>query len=131
MDDPIATEYRFTLPVGYLTEDGVLLRDGVMRLATAADEINSMRDHRVQDNPAYQPVVVLSRVLVRLGTLEVITPPVIEKLYMADFNHLLRLYEQINQIDVEGGQPAAAGRTQEGFAGNVESLPLSTSFMRR
>lgn len=131
MDDPISIEFPFTLPVGYRAEDGTLYRDGVMRLATAADEIYSMRDSRVQVNPAYQSIVVLSRVVVSLGRLEVITPAVVESLFMADFNHLLRLYEKINQLDSDSGTQPAPAQSQETLPGNVESLPFQTSYMRR
>jgi hypothetical protein len=131
MDDPISIEFPFTLPIGYRAEDGSLYRDGVMRLATAADEIYSMRDSRVQVNAAYQPIVVLSRVVISLGKLEVITPAVIESLFMADFNYLLRLYENINQLDAESSTPPAPGQAQETLAGNVQSLPFQTSYMRR
>jgi hypothetical protein len=131
MDDPISIEFPFTLPIGYRAEDGSLYRDGVMRLATAADEIFSMRDSRVQVNPAYQSIVVLARVVVSLGRLELITPAVIESLFMADFNHLLRLYEKVNQLDADSGAQQAPGQLQETRPGNVESLPFQTSFMKR
>jgi hypothetical protein len=90
-----------------------------------------MRDSRVQVNAAYQPIVVLSRVVISLGKLEVITPAVIESLFMADFNYLLRLYENINQLDAESSTPPAPGQAQETLAGNVQSLPFQTSYMRR
>jgi hypothetical protein len=131
MDDPISIEFPFTLPIGYRAEDGSLYRDGVMRLATAADEIFSMRDSRVQVNPAYQSIVVLARVVVSLGRLELITPTVMENLFMADFNHLLRLYEKINQLEPDSGTQPAVAQLQETLPGNVESLPFQTSFMRR
>jgi len=131
MEDPISIEFPFTLKIGLHGDDGTLHRDGVMRLATAADEIVSMRDSRVQANPAYQPIIVLSRVIVRLGTLEVITPAVMETLFMADYNQLLKLYEEINQLDTDAGDFAAPGQPSEAFRGNVESLPFQASFMRR
>jgi len=131
MEDPISIEFPFTLKIGLHGDDGTLHRDGVMRLATAADEIVSMRASRVQANPAYQPIIVLSRVIVRLGTLEVITPAVMETLFMADYNQLLKLYEEINQLDTEAGDFAAPGQPSEAFRGNVESLPFQASFMRR
>ena len=77
----IATEVEFTLPVGYRDADGTLHRQGVMRLATAADEILPLKDHRVQSNPAYLTVIVLSRVIVRLGSLDMINTKVIEDLF--------------------------------------------------
>ncbi|HVW51135.1 MAG TPA: hypothetical protein VHC91_12185 [Trinickia sp.] len=131
MEDPICIEFPFTLKIGLRGDDGALHRDGIMRLATAADEIVSMRDSRVQANPAYQPIIVLSRVIIKLGVLEVITPAVMETLFMADYNQLLKLYEEINQLDAESGERAVPGQPLEAFPGNVESLPFQASFMRR
>ncbi len=92
----IVTEFEFTLPVGYADEDGTLHRVGVMRLATAADEILPLRDPRVQANQAYLAVILLSRVVTRLGTLPVINPKVIEGLFVADLAHLQELYNRLN-----------------------------------
>jgi len=94
----IKTEYEFTLPVGYQDEVGNLHRDGVMRLSTAADEINPLKDVRVLANPAYLIVILLSRVITRLGSLAHINPSVIESLYVADLAHLNSLYYEINQV---------------------------------
>lgn len=92
----LATEIPFTLPLGYRDADGLLHREGVMRLATAADEILPLRDHRVQANPAYLPIIVLSRVIVRLGSLDLINTRVIEDLFARDYTYLQNLYNQIN-----------------------------------
>jgi hypothetical protein len=92
----LATQFEFTLPVGVPGADGALHREGVMRLATARDEIEPLRDPKVRDNEAYLSVLLLSRVLTRLGDLDEITPEVVEGLYAADFDHLQRLYERIN-----------------------------------
>src|SRR5450830_662385 len=97
----ISTEVEFTLPLGYRDGDGNLHRNGVMRLATAGDEILPLKDHRVQANPAYLIVIVLSRVVVRLGHLEMINTKVIEDLFSADFAYLQTLYKRINQIDAD------------------------------
>lgn len=75
------TEYEFTLPCGFLDGEGNLHREGVMRRATAADEILPLKDPRVQKNPAYMVVILLSRVVTRLGGLSQINPKVIEDLY--------------------------------------------------
>ena len=75
------TEYEFTLPFGYLDGEGTLHREGVMRLATAADEILPLKDPRVQSNQAYLIVILLARVITRLGSLAQINPKVIEGLY--------------------------------------------------
>ena len=93
------TEVEFELPKGYLDESGTLHRRGVMRLATAADEILPLRDPRVQQNEAYLAVIVLARVIVRLGTLQDIHTGVIEGLYASDLAFLQRLYEQLNSAD--------------------------------
>jgi hypothetical protein len=93
----LKTEYNFTLPVGYVDETGTLHREGTMRLATAADEILPMRDPRVQQNAAYLSVILLSRVVTRLGDLRMVTPMIIEKLFTADFSYLQEMYNRINQ----------------------------------
>ena len=95
------TEYEFVLPHGYLDEDGERHREGVMRLATAADEILPLKDQRVQKNPAYLVVIVLSRVVTRLGSLEGLTTKTIEGLFVSDLAFLQRLYNEINRLDGE------------------------------
>lgn len=90
------TEIEFELPKGYVDESGSLHRRGSMRLATAADEILPLRDPRVQQNEAYLAVIVLARVVTRLGTLGEIHTGVIENLYASDLAYLQRLYEQFN-----------------------------------
>ena len=100
------TEIEFELPKGYVDEEGVLHRRGIMRLATAADEILPLRDPRVQQNEAYLAVIVLSRVIVRLGSLPHIHTGVIEGLYASDLGYLQRLYERIN-----AGEEAEPGPT--------------------
>jgi hypothetical protein len=100
-----ATEVEFTLPKGYVDSGGTLHRKGVMRLATAADEILPLRDPRVQQNEAYLVVIVLARVLVRLGTLTDIDTSVIEGLYASDLAFLQQLYERLNAPGDEGFTP--------------------------
>ena len=95
----VHTEHEFTLPIGYLDTDGTLHREGVMRLATAADEILPLKDPRVVRNPAYLIVILLSRVVTRLGTASPITPKVIEELYAKDLAFLQDLYNEINRLD--------------------------------
>src|SRR5262249_52290776 len=85
------TEYEFTLPCGYLDEDGSLHRHGVMRRATAADEILPLKDPRVVRNPAYLVVILLSRVVTRLDGVSDITPKTIEELYATDLAYLQSL----------------------------------------
>lgn len=94
-----ATEYEFVLPKGYLEADGTLHREGVMRLATAADEILPLKDPRVMANPAYQVIILLSRVVTRLGSLSTITPKVVEGLFTADLAYLQALYNRINDVE--------------------------------
>ena len=95
----LQTEFEFTLPCGFLDEDGTLHRDGLMRRATAADEILPLRDPRVVKNAGYLAVVLLSRVVTRLGSLAVINPKVIEGLFATDMAFLQDLYNRINQLD--------------------------------
>jgi hypothetical protein len=92
----LQTEYEFTLPCGYLDDEGTLHREGVMRLATAADELEPLRDARVQKNPAYLTVILLSRVIQRLGSLEAVTPRTVEGLFAADLAFLQDTYNEIN-----------------------------------
>lgn len=91
------TEFSFTLPQGYVDPEGNLHQEGVMRLSTAYDEIAPMRDPRVQANPGYLVIILLSRVIVRLGTLQQINPKIIENLFSADLVYLQDLYQRINQ----------------------------------
>jgi hypothetical protein len=93
----LQTEHDFTLPMGYVDEAGTLHRDGKMRLATAADEILPMKDPRVQNNPAYLTVILLSRVVTSLGSLKMVNPKVIEGLFAGDFAYLQEMYTRINQ----------------------------------
>ena len=90
------TEVEFTLPRGYMDEGGMLHQDGVMRLATAADEILPLKDPRVQSNPAYLTVIVLSRVITKLGGLPDVNPRIVENLYASDVSFLQSLYQKIN-----------------------------------
>ena len=98
------TEIEFELPKGYVDESGTLHRRGTMRLATAADEILPLRDPRVQQNEAYLAVIVLARVITRLGSLPDIHTGIIEGLYASDLAHLQRLYERFNAGDDETGR---------------------------
>jgi hypothetical protein len=90
------TEYTFTLPQGYVDPTGTLHRHGRMRLATAADEVEPLADDRVRANAAYLGILLLSRVVVQLGTLEGVTPQLVESLFAADFVFLQDLYIRIN-----------------------------------
>ena len=101
------TEVEFTLPKGYLDGNGVLHCDGVMRLATAADEILPLKDPRVQANPAYLTVIVLSRVISRLGTVPDVNTKLIEGLFASDLSYLQALYERINGDEDAGADGAA------------------------
>jgi hypothetical protein len=93
----LQTEFPFTLPMGYVDAEGNLHREGVMRLATAFDEIAPLKDPRVHSNQAYLLIILLSRVVIRLGTLEQINPKVIEGLFAGDLAYLQGLYRRINE----------------------------------
>ncbi len=110
-----ATEIDFTLPKGYLDPDGVLHTEGVMRLATAADEILPLKDPRVQQNPAYLTIIVLARVIVRLGSVRDVNTKVVEGLFASDLNHLQKLYDQLNGDDPGTAEPAAELPRPSGF----------------
>ena len=93
----LQTEFEFTLPRGYVDSEGNLHKQGTMRLATAMDEIVPLRDLRVKSNQGYLAVILLSRVITRLGNLREINTGVIENLFSADFAYLQDFYHQINQ----------------------------------
>jgi len=93
------TEYEFMLPKGYVDSNGDLHQKGVMRLATAADEILPLRDPKVQQNSGYLPVILLARVITTLGTLNAINTKVIEGLYTMDMVYLQDLYQRINMSE--------------------------------
>jgi hypothetical protein len=90
------TEVTFTLPRGYVDGAGNVHREGRMRLATARDEIEPMRDAAVRQNDAYLSVLLLARTITQIGDVTTITPELVENLYAVDFDHLQRLYERIN-----------------------------------
>ena len=103
------TEYEFTLPKGYVDVNGKLHKEGVMRLSTAADEIVSQKDPRVTQNQAFLIVVILSKVITRLGDLQAVDTRVIERLFSADLMYLQGMYQKINELELpicqECGKP--------------------------
>ena len=92
----LQTEFAFSLPKGYVDPDGNLYKEGVMRLANAADVILPQKDARVQQNPAYLVIILLSRVIIKLGELTHITPATIEGLFSSDLDYLQEFYQRIN-----------------------------------
>ena len=100
------TEYEFMLPRGYVDANGELHRKGTMRLATAADEILPLRDPRVQQNSSYLSIILLSRVITKLGNLPTINHKVIEDLFTMDLAYLQDLYQRINMSEMPTYQVA-------------------------
>lgn len=92
------TEFEFILPKGYLDSERNIHRKGVMRLATAMDEIAPLRDPRVKTNSAYATVIILSRVITRLGALSEVTPMVVEGFFAQDLSYLQDFYRHINGL---------------------------------
>ena len=92
------TDISFTLPLGLVDDQGTVHRDGTMRLATARDELEPLGRAEVRHNDAYLSVLLLARTVTRIGDFTEIDPEVIESLYVADFDHLRRLYERINTV---------------------------------
>ena len=90
------TEFEFSLPKGYVDAEGTMHKTGVMRLATAADEILPQKDPRVQQNPAYLVVILLSRVITKFGEVDNVSPKTIEELFSADLAFLQDFYQRIN-----------------------------------
>ena len=91
------TEYPFTLPKGFVDSEGRLHKSGVMRLATAKDEIIPLQDYRVQGNRAYLVIILLSRVIVKLGEIKFIDTDIVENLFSTDLAYLQEFYRRINE----------------------------------
>ena len=91
------TEFDFVLPQGYVDREGNLHREGTMRLATAMDEIAPLRDPRVRENQAYLVIILLSRVITRLGSLQQVSTYEVENMFSGDLAYLQRLYRQVNE----------------------------------
>ncbi len=95
-DGAMRTEFAFELPRGYVGADGTVHRRGVMRLATARDELLPLYDARVQENAAYTTVVLLGRVITSLGSLGSIDSSVIENMFASDVAFLQDFYRRVN-----------------------------------
>src|ERR1041385_7886924 len=93
----LQTEFEFTLPRGYVDSDGTLHRKGVMRLADPVDQDRPLRDPRVKQSQAYLTIILLSRVITKLGTLTDVNPGTIEGLFSSDLTYLQNLYRQIDR----------------------------------
>ncbi len=124
----LQTEFEFTLPRGYVDQTGTVHKTGVMRLATAADEILPLRDSRVTANQAYLVVILLSRVITKLGGLSdsQITPGTIERLFSADLAYLQDFYRRINE-NGHNRVPARCPSCSTYFEVEVEPSPLGES----
>jgi hypothetical protein len=90
------TEFEFVLPKGYVDKDGNLHKKGVMRLATAKDEIAPLEDYRVRNNESYMIIILLARVISKLGDLKNVDTATVEKLFSVDLDYLQRFYQKIN-----------------------------------
>ena len=119
-----AQEFEFMLPRGLVTSDGGVHQQGRMRLSNARDEMRLQRDRQAQDNPVYGDLVMLSQVITQLGSLNPITPEVLENLFTLDLAYLREFYNQINQ---QGHAHVAAQCPQCQHAFQVE-LALSGEF---
>ena len=93
------TEFNFTLPKGFVDKDGNLHKKGVMRLATAKDEIAPLQDHRVRSNQAYMIIILLSRVITKLGDLKSVDSRTVEQFFSVDLDYLQRFYQKINEAE--------------------------------
>ncbi|MDP9221610.1 MAG: hypothetical protein M3P23_13885 [Actinomycetota bacterium] len=124
--DPLRTEFAFELPRGYVDSSGTVHRSGVMRLATARDELVPLRDDRVRENPAYLTVVLLARVVTRLGSIDDIHVGVIENLFASDLAFLQDLYRRVN---TEGTTQAAVRcpECEHSFAVDIAGSRLGES----
>jgi hypothetical protein len=92
----LRTEFAFELPRGYVDDEGKVHHSGVMRLATARDELIPLRDDRVRENSAFLTVVLLARVVTRIGDITDVHAGVIENLFASDLAFLQDMYRRIN-----------------------------------
>lgn len=128
----VRTEYEFVLPRGYLDESGALHKRGTMRLATARDELQPLRDPTVQgpDDPRLT-ILVLARVVESLGTLTLVTPYEIEGLFAADLAYLQDFYGVINfgtpeEIDaLLQAQDEEAARAMAASRNEAQAAPVA------
>lgn len=128
----LTVEHEFELPQGYVDQDGTLHRQGVMRLATAADEILPMKDPRVHSLPAYLIVILLSRVVLRIGSITQVNPGVIERLFASDLDYLQEMYNRVNglvppAIEVTCPHCATAFRAEVPPPGESSATPWTGS----
>ncbi len=127
---PLQTEFEFTLPKGYVDDEGTVHKEGRMRLATAADEIKPLNDLRVQENASYLTIILLSRVITDLGSLERVDTDVIESLFVSDLTYLQELYERVNDGGTEFAdvmeRPPAEGVENPEPDDAMESLEADT-----
>jgi hypothetical protein len=93
----LRTEFEFDLPRGFVDRSGTVHRHGAMRLATVRDELVPLHDDRVRENPAYLTIVLLGRVITRLGTLDEVHAGILENMFASDVAFLQDLYRRINQ----------------------------------
>ena len=92
------TEFNFSLPKGLIDQQGQLHQQGRMRLATAKDELTLLQDRRIQANPAYGSLVMLSQVITQLGDLDAVSPEQLEHLFRPDILYLKAFYERIHDL---------------------------------
>lgn len=128
--NPFRTEYPFTLPFGFVDEDGQLLKEGTMRLSTAGDDLATLGDPRVRANSAYGVVVKLARVITILGHYKGISTAHVEKMYSKDVDYLMDFHDKINQIE-DRSSNGDAGMEADAFSGNFEALPSRVSSIKR
>ncbi|MCK4655452.1 MAG: phage tail assembly protein [candidate division Zixibacteria bacterium] len=116
-----STEFEFTLPKGFIDEEGSVHRDGIMRLANARDEIAPLSDPKVRENKAYLVILILSRVITKLGNISEVTPEVVERFFSADLSYLQDFYRRING-DGEATIPATCPACGHGFNAEFKCL---------
>ena len=104
MNDAIATAlsgFEFILPKGFVDASGEVHRQGLIRPATARDEIEATNHPLVADYPVYQVLVLLSRTILQLGELTNITPEMLEHLFLPDLDYLVEAYNAINPSEAQ------------------------------
>ncbi len=93
--------FNFTLPKGLIDANGQLQQQGIMRRVTGNDELLIQSDRRLQENPNYGTLILLSQVITQLGSWKTIAPSDLESLFLVDLTELQTLFNHLNQPYIE------------------------------
>ena len=117
-----AGEVEFTLPLGYMDGEGMLIRHGKMRPSTAYDELVVQDHEKNQFNKRYRDILILSQVITELGDIKLITPELIEEFFEMDFIYLQMLYKELNSSAEKKAEVRCPA------CGNIDEIEMADLF---